>query len=126
MFGRQERLALLLLLVVSCTVITSHLILDHLGKRPFAIPYTDNSDDGELVILSGSVDALSVTQTGGHLILDLDNRTIFIPNQIASGLALSKGTNITVIGTVQTFRGKKEIAVQTASDITINKEIGTT
>ncbi|OPY38963.1 MAG: hypothetical protein A4E35_00193 [Methanoregula sp. PtaU1.Bin051] len=121
MFGRQERLAILLLLLVSGGVIAAHLILDYIGKRPFAVPYSDNTADGELVIVSGSVDRISVTRNGGHLILDLENRTIFIPNQITAGLALSRGTNITVIGTVQTFQGKKEIAVTAASDITINR-----
>jgi hypothetical protein len=126
MFGRQERLALFLLAIVACTVIASYLVLDHLGKRPFAAPYSDDSDDGDLVIVSGSVDRISLTQNGGHLLIELDNHPIFIPNQIAAGLSLSKGTKVTVIGTVQTFRGKKEITVQSASDITINEETGNT
>jgi DNA/RNA endonuclease YhcR with UshA esterase domain len=118
MFGRQERLAIILLLTVALVVIASYLALDYLGKRPFATPYSDKAGDGDLVIKTGTIDSLSVTRTGGHLILTIDNLTIFVPNGIAYNLTVQKGTNVSVIGMVQTYAGKKEIVVQSASDIT--------
>lgn len=117
MFGRQERIAFLLLIAVALVVIASHLVLDTLGKRPFTSPFTNESADGELVYFSGTIDRLSPTKTGGHLIIDVNNISVFIQNQIASNLTLRKGENVTIIGMVQTYRGNKEIIVQSASDI---------
>jgi hypothetical protein len=80
MFERQERLALLLLIGVVITVVASHLILGNLGKRPFASPLTDVSQDGELVILTGTIDHLGVTKHGDHLLLQVNNTSVFITN----------------------------------------------
>jgi len=117
MFGRQERIAFLLLIAVALVVIASHLALAAVGKRPFTSPFTNESADGELVYFSGTIDRLSLTKSGGHLILEVNNISVFIQNQIASNLTLRKGENITIIGTVQTYRGNKEIIIQSASDI---------
>jgi hypothetical protein len=119
MLGRQERIAFLLLIAVALAVIASHLILDTLGKRQFAAPFTDTSGDGELVYFSGTIDRISLTKTGGHLIIDVNNISVFVQNQVASNLTLCKGENITIIGMVQTYRGNKEIIIQSASDISI-------
>jgi hypothetical protein len=80
MFERQERLALLLLIGVAITVVASHLILDNLGKRPFASPLTDVSQDGEIVILTGTIEPLGVTKDGDHLLLQVNNTSVFITN----------------------------------------------
>jgi len=117
MLGRQERLAIILLLVVSGMVIAAHLVLDQAGKRPFATNFSEQSNDGDLVMISGTIDTVTLTRTGGHCILAVDNLSVFVPGQIAAGRTFVKGMNITAIGTVQTYQGKKELAVQSASDI---------
>lgn len=120
MLERQERRALLLLISVAIVVIASHLILDAVGKRPFAVPYSDASGDGEMVSLTGSIDHLSLTKSGGHLILQVNNTSIFIANPIAQNLSLHKGENISVIGIVQAYQGKKEVVVVGVSDISVH------
>jgi hypothetical protein len=117
MFGRQERLAFLLLISVAIVVVAAHLVLDTLGKRPFAVPFTDASGDGELVYLTGMIDHLVMTKSGGHLLMQVNNTSVFIPNPVAQTLALRNGENISVTGIVQTYLGKKEVIVQAASDI---------
>jgi len=117
MLGRQERLAIGLLFTVLAIVIAAHLILDQIGKRPFASPYSERSEDGALVILSGTLDDVSVTRTGGHLLLLVNTTTVFIQNAAAANRSFQKGINITVIGIVQTYQGKREVAVQSATDI---------
>lgn len=117
MFGRQERLALLILVGVMIAVIAAHLVLENVGKRPFASPFTEMSHDGELVYLSGMVDHLVITKNGGHLILQVDNTSVFIPGQVASKVTVHNGENISLMGTVQTYQGKKEVVVQSDSDI---------
>ena len=119
MFGRQERLALLILITVAIFVVVSHLALVQIGKRPFSSPFTTQSKDGDLVLVTGTVDDISLTRTGGHLIFTVDNLTMFVPNEIASGLSIQRGTNVSVFGTVQTFQGQKEIAVQSPGDVII-------
>lgn len=119
MFERQERVAILLLLGVACIVITAHLILGTLGKQPFARPFTNNSADGELVIVGGTIDQITITKNGGHMNVYLDNITIFVPAQIAEELTLQKGDAISVYGVVQTYRGKKEILISSGKDIAV-------
>jgi hypothetical protein len=119
MFGRQERVALLLLLGVACTVIIVHLMLTTVGKQPFAQPFTNNSADGELVFVGGTIDQIIITKNGGHMNLYIDAITIFVPAQIAQELTLQKGDSITVFGVVQTYRGKKEIVISSGKDISV-------
>jgi hypothetical protein len=119
MFERQERVAILLLLGVACIVITAHLILGTLGKQPFARPFTNNSADGELVIVGGTIDQITITKNGGHMNVYLADITIFVPAQIAQELTLRKGDAISVYGVVQTYRGKKEIIISSGKDIAV-------
>jgi len=119
MFERQERVAILLLLGVACMVITAHLVLGTLGKQPFARPFTNISADGELVIVGGTIDQITITKNGGHMNLYLANITIFVPAQIAQELTLQKGDVISVYGVVQTYRGKKEIVISSGKDIAV-------
>jgi len=119
MFGRQERVALLLLLGVACTVIIVHLMLTTVGKQPFAQPFTNNSADGELVFVGGTIDQIIITKNGGHMNLYIDAITIFVPAQIAQELTLQKGDSITVFEVVQTYRGKKEIVISSGKDISV-------
>ena len=119
MFEHQERVAILLLLGVACFVITAHLVIGTLGKQPFARPLTNNSADGELVIVSGTIDQITITKNGGHMNVYLANITIFVPAQIAQELTLQKGDSISVYGVVQTYRGKKEIVISSGKDISV-------
>lgn len=119
MLERQERVAVFLLLGVTIAVISAHLFLGTLGKQSFANPFTNNSADGELVFITGTIDRVVYTQTGGHMNLYVNNITIFIPSQVAQELTLRKGDSISLYGIVQTYRGKKEIVVNSKKDITI-------
>jgi DNA/RNA endonuclease YhcR with UshA esterase domain len=117
MFERQERVAILLLFGVAVVVIAAHLFLANLGKQPFAHPFTNSSADGELVFIEGHIDQITLTNSGGHVILNLDNLSIFLPSQVAQKLSLQKGDTVSVYGIVQTYRGKKEIVVSSAEDV---------
>jgi DNA/RNA endonuclease YhcR with UshA esterase domain len=118
-FERQERVAVFLLLGVIIAVISAHLVLGTLGKQPFAHPFTNNSADGELVIVKGSIDRVVYTQTGGHVNLYVNNITIFVPAQVAQELTLRRGDSISIYGVVQTYRGEKEIVVSSKKDIAL-------
>ncbi|MDR0980449.1 MAG: hypothetical protein LBL85_01460 [Methanocalculaceae archaeon] len=84
-----------------------------------AVPYTNNSADGSLVTLTGTVEDIILTRTGGHLILNISGTDIFVPGG-GAGLALLRGDNVTVRGIVDTYAGKKEIIVNDPADITLN------
>jgi DNA/RNA endonuclease YhcR with UshA esterase domain len=118
-FERQERVAVFLLLGVIIAVISAHLFLGTLGKQPFAHPFSNNSADGELVIVKGTIDRIVYTQTGEHLNLYVNNITIFVPAQVAQELTLRKGDSISIYGVVQTYRGQKEVVVSSKKDITL-------
>ncbi len=117
MLERQEHAAMVLLLIVLITVTAAYLILGSFGKQPFARAFTNDSPDGELVVVSGTIDHVVITQNGGHMNVYTDTTTIFVPAQVAQGLTLQKGETISVYGIVQTYRGKKEIVVNSVQDI---------
>jgi hypothetical protein len=124
MLERQERAAMVLLLGVVITVIAAHLLLGSFGKQPFARPFTNDSPDGELVAATGMIDRVVITQNGGHMNVYTDVITIFVPAQVAQELTLQKGDTISVYGVVQTYRGKKEIVVNSIQDIVVIPEKG--
>jgi len=117
MFERQERVALLLLVAVAIVVIAAHLVLAGLGKQPFARPFSQNSADGDLVVVDGQVDRITLISNGGHMVLEVNNHSVFLPSQVAGGISLQKGDRILAYGTVQTYRGNKEVVVDSAGDI---------
>ncbi len=122
MLVRQERIAVLLLAGVALAVIAAHLILSGVGKEPFARPFTEASADGELVVVEGEIHDMKYTRTGGHLILTVNSSSLFLPGDIASGLTLRAGDRITAYGTVQTYRGKKEIVIAAPEDVRISAQ----
>lgn len=117
MLGRQERTALLLLMVTACIVIAAHGVLTHLGKEPFARPFSSSVPDGELVHYEGTIGQAGFTKSGGHVNLKVGNVTVFVPATAAKGMSFSKGQNISFYGIVETYRGGKEIVIQSADDI---------
>lgn len=119
MFERQERVAILLLVGVAITVIVAHVMLAGLGKQPFARPFTNSSSEGELVVVEGQIDQISLTKSGGHMTVSVNNLSIFLPVQVVQVVSLQKGDRISVYGIVQTYRGKKEIVVSSAEDVRI-------
>ena len=119
MFVHQERTAILLLVGVAFIVIGAHFVLGTLGKHPFASEYSNRSADGELVSAHGTIGEATVTKNGGHLLLKVDNLTVFVPAQVAGSVSYAKGQNVTLYGTVQTYRGEKEILVGASGDISL-------
>jgi hypothetical protein len=119
MFGHQERIALILLISVAVVVLASHLVLNTLGKQPFASAFSNQSSEGELVFTSGTVNQATILKNGGHLLLEMNNVTIFVPAQVAGDRSFFKGMNCSVYGTIHTYQGKKEIQVSAADDIRI-------
>jgi DNA/RNA endonuclease YhcR with UshA esterase domain len=119
MFERQERVAILLLVGVAIVVIVAHVVLAGLGKQPFARPFTNSSSDGELVVVEGQIDQITLTNSGGHATVSVNNLSIFLPAQVIQAVSLQKGDRISVYGIVQTYRGKKEIVVSATEDVRI-------
>ena len=119
MFVRQERVAVFLLVCVAVVVIAAHLVLEGLGKEPFARPFNNSSADGDLVVVEGMIDQITLTKSGGHMTVRVNNLSVFLPAQVVQGISLQKGDRLSVYGTVQTYRGKKEIVVSDAEDIRI-------
>lgn len=119
MFERQERVAILLLVGVAIAVIVAHVMLAGLGKQPFARPFTNSSSDGELVFVEGPIDQITLTKSGGHMTVRVNNLSIFLPAQVVQALSFQKGDTISVYGIVQTYSGKKEIVVNSAEDVRV-------
>jgi hypothetical protein len=119
MFGRQERIAVCLLVGVAVSVIVAHAVLGTIGKQPFARPFTANASEGELVIVEGTVERAMLIENGGHLLLRVDNLTVFIPSGIAQNLSVHNGDTIFAYGIVQTYRGNKEVVINAADDLHI-------
>jgi hypothetical protein len=121
MLLRQEKIALLLLLTVTLSAVCGYLVLDALGKGSFAAQYSDAAADGTPVRLDGQVNSVTVSRTGGHLILEVSDVPVFVPGQVAGGISIKKDDRVTITGTVQTYQGKKEILVNDPRDIILSR-----
>lgn len=117
MLGRQERLALAILVGVAVVVVAAHGVLTVIGKQPFARPFSNTSADGELVFIEGTIEQAALTKSGGHVTLKIRNITVFIPAPAVQGTSFQKGQNVSLYGTVETYRGQKEVVVNSAGDI---------
>ena len=110
-------MALFLLFGVAIAVVAAHGVLTVLGKQPFARPFSNTSADGELVFLEGTIEQAALTKTGGHVTLKIRNTTVFIPAPAVQGSSFQKGQNVSLYGIVETYRGQKEVVVNSAADI---------
>lgn len=119
MLHQQERTALLLIIGVLILLAVSSFLIESTGKESFAAPFSETLEDGTLAVLSGSVTAAANTKTGGHLILGINNTSVFVPNGALDDPKTAIGEKISVTGTVQTYHGKKEMIVGCPDDITI-------
>jgi DNA/RNA endonuclease YhcR with UshA esterase domain len=121
MFERQEKTALAVLVCVVGIVLAVHLLFNAVGRPLFAAPYSEEVADGALVILKGRIETVTETSTGGHLILTVNGTPVFLPQNVAAGLELTKDENVTLYGVVQTYRGKREVVVPSAADLRVLK-----
>ena len=122
MLGRQERIAILLLVGVAAVVICAHVVISSLGPQVFAKPFTAASQDGERVFVGGTINKVTI-MNGGHVMILADNNSIFVPAMVAQGLKIQNGDSIQVYGVVQTYHAKKEIAVGSQNDIRLTRPV---
>ncbi len=118
MLTQPERQAVLLLAGVIVLLLAFYLGTAVLLPEGGAIAYSDNVSDGALVTHSGVVQDLTITKTGGHLIVNVSGVAVFVPGG-GSKLTLFIGDTVTLRGTVSTYAGKKEIIVNYPSDIVV-------
>jgi len=114
---QQERTALFLLTTVLAILFAGHLILTALGNAPFAAPYSDGSREGDLVVVTGVVEGITPTSTGGHLLLTVNGIRVFIPSPASRDIGLQVNETVRIYGIVQVYQGKKEVAVRDARDV---------
>ena len=117
MLERQERTALGLLITVLVILSAGHLILTALGNAPFAAPYSEGSREGDLVVITGVVEGITPTSSGGHLLLSVNGTRVFIPSPASREVSLQVNETVRIYGIVQVFQGKKEVAVRDARDV---------
>ncbi|KQC05029.1 MAG: hypothetical protein APR53_08610 [Methanoculleus sp. SDB] len=119
MLDPRERTAALLLAGTVAALLLIHLSVQAVGPESFAAPYTVSSAEGDYVTLTGTVGGLRTTTTGGHLLFTLGETEIFVPESVASAVTAAEGDMIEVAGTVQTYRGTREIVISSPSGIRI-------
>lgn len=117
MLEQQERTALFLLTTVLAILFAGHLILTALGNAPFAVPYSEGSREGDLVVVTGVVEGITPTSTGGHLLLSVNGIRVFIPSPASRDIGLQVNETVRIYGIVQVYQGKKEVAVRDARDV---------
>lgn len=119
MLERQEKIAFLLIGAVLCICVISALTLNAVGKAPFAQNFSPSSSEGSLVFYEGVVQKVVVVGSGNSLIVYSGPVQIFIPSSVAQGITMAPGDIISLYGTVQTWKGKREILVENHDDITV-------
>jgi DNA/RNA endonuclease YhcR with UshA esterase domain len=120
MLEKQERIAVLILLVVLITCGIATWILDNMGKEPFAQNYTPQSSEGSLVKFQGIVQKV-ISAGSGTQILNIGGIQVFLSS--AAGTTLVKeGDLVSLYGKIQNYKGKKEILVSNSADIRVIAE----
>jgi len=118
----QERTAVLLITGVLILLAISTYLIEAAGKETFAVPFSDTLEDGTLAVLTGTIATAANTRTGGHLMLTVNNTSIFVPDGALDDPRDAVGKYLRVTGTVQTYRGKKEIITASPDDMTIREQ----
>ena len=119
MLLRQERIALILLCIVAGGLIIATAILAGVDNATLATEYRADARDGIFVHLNGVAGEVRTTQTGGHIIASVNGTRVFIPSDTARDVALKPGDQVSLYGIVQTYRGEREIVVNSHTDITV-------
>ncbi|QYZ79412.1 hypothetical protein E2N92_08195 [Methanofollis formosanus] len=117
-FDLPEKRALLILIGISALLMLVHLGLDHAGSAAFAAPWSPEAEDGAFVLLRGEVKNVRAL-SGGHLLAEVNGTRVFLPAAVAARVEVKEGAFMEVAGTVQTYQGKKEVVVGSASDLTL-------
>jgi len=130
MLVNQERIGLLILCGVICACIISGIILDD-HRDLFYTPYQPTLPDGTAIVITATVDTVSKTATGEHLIASLKDESansipllIFIPNSVARQISISSGDRITAYGSLTTYRNQREIIISSSRDLSIVHSTG--
>ena len=116
MLEREEKTAIILLTLTLLGVSIGYGIINYLGNPTFAVPYIPSSPEGQLVVFDATIDRVTIT-SGGHIILDCGNVTVFIPSTAAGDFVLQKGDHVRIYGVVQVYKGEKEILLKSREDI---------
>lgn len=119
MLERQEKIAFLLIGAVFCVCLISSLICNAVGKAPFAQNFSSSSSDGTLVFFEGVVQKVVAVGSGNSYILKSGSVQIFIPSSASQGITVVPGDTISLYGTVQTWKGQREILVENPGDINV-------
>ncbi|MDD1717973.1 MAG: hypothetical protein LUO88_02745, partial [Methanoregulaceae archaeon] len=85
----------------------------------FAGPYREDSPIGSLVRLAGTVEEVTRTENGGHLILLVNRTRVFVPASSIPEAGIAKGDSLIILGVVQNYRGDREVTVGQPEDIWI-------
>lgn len=117
-FQSQEKLAVAILLLVIVVCLAGTVLLDGMGKEQFSKEYTPGMADGTLVRFEGVVGSV-YHAAGGSQILDVSGVSIFIPASAGGIPDIQEGNRIKIIGAIQHWKGKEEILVEEADDITL-------
>ncbi|NYT05106.1 MAG: hypothetical protein GKC04_01850 [Methanomicrobiales archaeon] len=119
MLDPRERNAAMLLAGALLVMLIVHGIVTVLGPAAFAAQYSPASPAGSYVSVTGTILARTPTATGGHLLLTLADADVFVPADVAGSVPAQAGDVVVVTGTVELYRGKKEIVVASPDDIRV-------
>jgi hypothetical protein len=117
MLEKQERIAVLILLIVLMICGIGTLVLDGMGKVQFAQNYTLQSPEGTLVAWDGIVQKVTLTGSGSGILL-VNGVQVFL-SSTNSGSQVQEGDLVNLYGTVQIYKGKREILVSNPDDFRI-------
>ena len=101
------------------------LFLDCAGKESFASPYSPAAELGDLVLYEGEADEIIYTNTGGHIIVNSGNVTIFIRNGASQDDVPEPGMWIHAVGTIDNYNGQREIYVSEPADAVFENKTST-
>ncbi|HTX43278.1 MAG TPA: OB-fold nucleic acid binding domain-containing protein [Methanocella sp.] len=111
---KSEEIAAFVILVCALLAVGALYLLSGASE-----PYSWSSADGDHVSVTGPVLSKASTYQGGHIVFtvktDVGPLSVFVPASSAAFEAANRtkaGDEITVSGTVQTYKGQKEVVAE--------------
>jgi len=108
MICREEKIALISLIIVVIMLSGYAFFMETLGTEMFASVYSEDAGVGSLVQLSGMADNVKTTQAGGHVTASINGVKVFISGDVFCP-DFAVGDYIRVRGIVDEYMNEVEI-----------------
>lgn len=124
---KEEKIVVILLLMAILSLTVAYFTLNPNSLNNKYLPtLSKDTEIGEMVTIEGVVYEKSMTGTGEHLVMTIDYDSwlinVFVPGNsgaVELGNIIQEGDRVRITGTLEEYRGEKELVVASKNDVDI-------